>query len=324
MRLRSFTARTMPDAMALVRQQLGADAVILSTQRGGAGVVVTAGLDEIDEPTADMLAGEPQQDPIEILHETLAAHGTPARLVDKLLAAATELAALAPIEALAGSLEKTLNFAPLVLRRGAKPLVMVGPPGAGKTVVTAKLATRAVLAGRAVRVISSDTVRAGGIAQLEAFTRLLGIALHRAESEREMERLTLAATPDEIVLIDSGGINPYSASDRRELADLIAAAQAEPIFVLPAGGDVFDTIEMAQAFRLLGAARLLVTRLDMVHRLGSVLGAAEASGLGFCGAGTASDVAKGLTPLTPIALARLLLPEMAKAGAQPTPERANS
>jgi flagellar biosynthesis protein FlhF len=324
MRLRSFTARTMPDAMALVRQQLGADAVILSTQRGGAGVVVTAALDEIDEPTADMLAGEPQQDPIEILHETLAAHGTPARLVDKLLAAAAELAALPPIDALAGSLEKTLNFAPLVLRRGAKALIMVGPPGAGKTVVTAKLATRAVLAGRAVRVISSDTVRAGGIAQLEAFTRLLGIALHRAESEHEMERLTLAATPDEIVLIDSGGINPYSASDRRELADLIAAARAEPIFVLPAGGDVFDTIEMAQAFRLLGAARLLVTRLDMVHRLGSVLGAAEASGLGFCGAGTASDVAKGLTPLNPVALARLLLPEMAKAGAQPTPERANS
>jgi flagellar biosynthesis protein FlhF len=324
MRLRSFTARTMPDAMALVRQQLGADAVILSTQRGGAGVVVTAALDEIDEPTADMLAGEPQQDPIEILHETLAAHGTPARLVDKLLAAAAELAALPPIDALAGSLEKTLNFAPLVLRRGAKALIMVGPPGAGKTVVTAKLATRAVLAGRAVRVISSDTVRAGGIAQLEAFTRLLGIALHRAESEHEMERLTLAATSDEIVLIDSGGINPYSASDRRELADLIAAARAEPIFVLPAGGDVFDTIEMAQAFRLLGAARLLVTRLDMVHRLGSVLGAAEASGLGFCGAGTASDVAKGLTPLNPVALARLLLPEMAKAGAQPTPERANS
>jgi flagellar biosynthesis protein FlhF len=324
MRLRSFTARTMPDAMALVRQQLGADAVILSTQRGGAGVVVTAALDEIDEPTADMLAGEPQQDPIEILHETLAAHGTPARLVDKLLAAAAELAALPPIDALAGSLEKTLNFAPLVLRRGAKALIMVGPPGAGKTVVTAKLATRAVLAGRAVRVISSDTVRAGGIAQLEAFTRLLGIMLHRAESEHEMERLTLAATPDEIVLIDSGGINPYSASDRRELADLIAAARAEPIFVLPAGGDVFDTIEMAQAFRLLGAARLLVTRLDMVHRLGSVLGAAEASGLGFCGAGTASDVAKGLTPLNPVALARLLLPEMAKAGAQPTPERANS
>jgi flagellar biosynthesis protein FlhF len=67
-----------------------------------------------------------------------------------------------------------------------------------------------------------------------------------------------------------------------------------------------------------------VTRRDMVHRLGSVLGAAEASGLGFCGAGTASDVAKGLTPLNPVALARLLLPEMAKAGAQPTPERANS
>ncbi len=324
MRLRTFTARTMPEAMALVRQQLGVDAIILSTQRSGAGVVVTAGLDQADEPSSDVLAAEPEQDPIEILHETLAAHGTPARLIEKLLAAATELAAPEAMPALVGSLEKTLKFAPLALRRGAQPLIMVGPPGAGKTVATAKLATRAVLAGRAVRIISSDTIRAGGIAQLEAFTRLLGIALHRAESERDMERLTLAATPEEIVLIDSGGINPYSASDRRELADLIAAAQAEPIFVLPAGGDIFDTTEMAQAFRQLGATRLLVTRLDMVHRLGSVLGAADASSLGFCGAGTSSDVATGLTPLNPIALARLLLPEMAKAGVQPTPERAHS
>jgi flagellar biosynthesis protein FlhF len=323
MRLRTFTAKTMPDAMALVREHLGVDAIILSTQRSGAGVVVTAGLDQDDEaPSA--LHAEPELDPIEMLHETLAAHGTPARLVEKLLAAATELAALEPLQALAGSLEKTLNFAPLVLRRGAKPLIMVGPPGAGKTVTIAKLATRAVLASRAVRIISSDTIRAGGIAQLEAFTRLLGIDLHRADSERDMERHALAATAEEIVLIDSGGINPYSAGDRRELGELIAAAQAEPIFVLPAGGDVFDTIEMAQAFRQLGAARMLVTRLDMVHRLGSVLGAAEASSLGFCGAGSSSDVAKGLTPLNPIALARLLLPEMAKAGAQLTPERAHT
>jgi flagellar biosynthesis protein FlhF len=324
MRLRSFTARSMPDAMALVRQHLGADAIILSTQRNGTGVVVTAGLDQADEPESDMLAAEPEQDPIELLHETLAAHGTPARLIEKLLSAAIELAASDPIQGLAGSLEKTLDFAPLVLRRGGKPLAMVGPPGAGKTVVIAKLATRAVLAGRAVRIISSDTIRAGGIAQLEAFTRLLGVELHRAESERDMERLTLAARPDEIVLIDSGGINPFSADDRRELADLVAAARAEPVFVLPAGGDLFDTIEMAQTFRQLGAGRLLVTRLDMVHRLGSILCAADASGLGFCGASTAADVAKGLIPLNPIALARILLPEMAKADAKPTPERSHS
>jgi flagellar biosynthesis protein FlhF len=322
MRLRTFTARTMPEAMALVREQLGGEAIILSTARGNGGISVTAALDQADAPAAaDVIEAAPLEDPVDLLHEMLAAHGTPAPLVEKLLSALLETTAADPALALAACLDAVFSFAPLSQRPANRPMMLVGPPGAGKTVSIAKLATRAVLAGHKPLVISSDIIRAGGIAQLESFTCMLGLELHRAESARQLAELTAGAGEDAVILIDSAGINPYSASDRSELAAYLVAASAEPVLVLPAGGDVFDSIEIAHAFASLGTTRLLTTRLDMVHRLGSQLAAADAAQLSFCDASKAPDIAKGLFPLNPVALARLIMPEAPQGGVQPTPER---
>jgi flagellar biosynthesis protein FlhF len=56
---------------------------------------------------------------------------------------------------------------------------------------------------------------------------------------------------------------------------------------------------------------MLVTRLDMVHRLGSILAAADANRLAFSDIGTSPSIADGLSPLNPVALARFLMPDMA-------------
>ena len=59
-----------------------------------------------------------------------------------------------------------------------------------------------------------------------------------------------------------------------------------------------------------GAHRLLVTRLDAARRLGSVLVAADTAKLKFCDLSVTPHVAEGLTPINPVSLARLLLPEI--------------
>ena len=51
MRLRTFTARTMPEAMALVRAQLGGEAIILSTARANGGECVREACGGVEEPT---------------------------------------------------------------------------------------------------------------------------------------------------------------------------------------------------------------------------------------------------------------------------------
>jgi flagellar biosynthesis protein FlhF len=300
--------------MALVRQELGPEAIILATQESAAGTAVTAAVEPFSATPPGAAEPEPPPDPAEVINEALHGHGVPQRLAGKLLTAALEFPEQPPLLALTGALDALYGFRPL-LEQPPQPLIFVGAPGAGKTVSVAKLAARAVLLGQTVRVVSTDTVRAGGIEQLEAFTRLLGLPLHRADDEQELADCLAAAPVDELVLIDSPGTNPYNPNDRTELAGFLAAARAEPVFVLGAGGDLYDTVEMADAFVELGCRRLLATRLDMVHRLGSLLAAAELAGLAFSDAGIAASIADGLVALNPLKLARLVLPD------PPAPER---
>jgi flagellar biosynthesis protein FlhF len=307
MRLSTFTAATMSEAMALVRARLGADAIIVSTEEGEDGATrVTAAVEQSERPSPIV-----EPDVIDVLNEALSGHGIAPILVEKILCAALPFETDDPLLALSSAFATFFAFAPIEVE-ACRPVLLVGPPGAGKTVSIAKLATRAVMKGRPVRLVTADTVRAGAIEQLEAFARVLQLPLHRAESARRLAPIAAAAKPDEQLLIDTPGINPYSAGDRRELAVLIAESGAEPVLVLPAGGDAYDTIEMARIFRDLGATRLVVTRLDMVQRLGSVIAAAEGLRLGFAEAGISPDVAKGLAAFDPVVLARLLLPKPAQ------------
>lgn len=320
MRLRNFTAPSMQEAMALVRQELGPEAIIVSTDDEPGGVRVTAALDEAEPKT-------PHASDVDVtdqISEALAANGVPGPLAEKLLMASLSFDADDVLVALSGALAAVYSFTPIADQGRTRPLMLVGPPGAGKTMAVAKLAARAVMAQRPVNVITADTVRAGAIEQLEAVARILGVELETAESAGRLATITRGADPDALTLIDSSGVNPYNAADRRELSALIVAAAAEPILVLPAGGDALDAIDIARIFRDLGCSRMAVTRLDLTHRLGSVLAAADAARLGFAEAGVAPEIADGMVPFNPVVLARRLIAQTTLSPQQPLQKRGAS
>src|SRR5579885_3600123 len=306
MRLRNFTAPSMQEAMALVRQELGPEAIIVSTEDESGGVRVA------------------EADVTDQLSEALAANGVPAPLAEKLLMASLSFEADDVLVGLSGALAAVYAFTPIAEQGRSRPLMLVGPPGAGKTMAVAKLAARAVIAKRPVHIITADTVRAGAIEQLAAVARILGVELKIAESAGRLAALMLAAPAEALTLIDSSGVNPYSAADRRELSALLGAAGAEPILVMPAGGDALDAIDMARIFRDLGCSRMAVTRLDLTHRLGSVLAAADAARLGFAEAGVAAEIADGMIPFNPVVLARRLIAQTTLSPQQPQQKRGAS
>jgi flagellar biosynthesis protein FlhF len=313
MRLRSFTASSLPDAMDLVRRQLGDEAVILSTQDlGERGVRVTAGLDDDPEDRQGQNE-EAALVAVEELSEVFDFHRVPPGLVDKLLTAASNLTAQGPQLMLAGALDAVLHFAPPPLPHpgGAvrAPILLVGPSGAGKTATAAKLCARARLANRPATLITLDTVSAGAREQAQAFAKALGVPLREAPDIERLGAVLGDCPSDHLIVIDTVGVNPYDLEDCKPLRLAARVARAEPLLVLPAGGDAMESAEVAIAFQELGARGLIATRLDAARRLGGLLAAAHAAGLPLVGAGLGPSIGSGLANLNPLALARLLLPE---------------
>lgn len=319
MRLKSFTAPTMAEAMEMVRTELGDDAIIVSTQRaaGNKGVRITAALEpaDADLAIAEMLEETTDSSAAETVREALATHGVPQRLADRLVNAARTSEINDPTLACAAAFEAGFAFAHLPEHSAPRPFMLVGPPGSGKSIAVAKLAARSVLHQRHVGVVTCDNIRAGAVEQLAAFTRILEIELVRARGPESLRKTVEgSAGMFDIVLIDSPGLNPFKQSDMDYLQALIEAADVEPILVMAAGGDPAEAAEMAEAFAGIGATRLFASRLDTTRRLGAVLAAADAGQLALCDVSASPHVASGISPISAISLARLMIPQ------QPQPQ----
>jgi flagellar biosynthesis protein FlhF len=315
MRLKAFIAATSAEAMQQVRAELGPNAVILSSDKEDDGSTrIIAGFDPVEtpDPPAPSPAVRSPTSPgpagfngSAILSQVLAFHGVP-----ESVSAALEKGQSGPdlTATLALRLEATFRFADLAERRDTAPLLLAGPPGVGKTLTVAKLAARAVIAGRGVRLITTDIASAGAIEQIAAFARPLNVELDMADHPPRLAAVVAKRRdPNALVIIDTQGINPFDKPDIDNLKGIIAAAKAEPILVLPAGGDANEMSEQASAFAELGCRRLIATRLDIARRLGGVLAAAFKARLALAECSASPIVAHELQPLSPLALARLLV-----------------
>lgn len=257
-----------------------------------------------------------------VIAQALDFHSVPRPLAEALFRAARAIDVDEPVDALAHALDTRLVFAPLapVPRR---PTMVIGPVGAGKTVTAAKIAARAVLNGERIDIVTLDTLRAGALAQIEAYANVLEQDLGIEETSDGLADRLSALVDGQAVVIDTPGVNPFSVAEMADLALFVAAAaDIDPILVLPAGGDAREGFEIAQAFRNLGAKRLIVTRLDAARRLGGLMAAADA-GLTLAQVSQSPYLADGLTTINPMSLARLLLDPVTTAPKDPKVEAAS-
>ncbi len=338
MRLKTYTEKTMKAAMARVREELGPDAVIVNIDQGKrvGGVRITAAYEgrlrqraaptpPRPEPSPAATGGKgrqrktpPRAFDMADLTAVMSHQGVPYDMAMRLQTAATSVDVNSLAEALSVALETCFTFEPLTAHRG-RPLMLIGPPGAGKTVSAAKIAAEAVLNGEDVRIITTDTVKSTGLEQLESFAHLMEQRVETATSPRELKAVLHSrregkGKPD-LVIIDTCGINPFLVEELEEAAHFIKEAGAEPVLVLPAGMDPMESADIAEIFASMGARRMIATRMDTARRFAGILTAAQAGRLSLAALGRSPYVAQQLEAATPLSLARILaaLPR-AKAG----------
>lgn len=310
MKLRTYNATSLPQALQQVRDELGDDAVILSTQEDeSGGVRVTAAIEDQPMDSLDFEPGDSATAMIDEIRAVMDFHRVPRTLADRILAQAAGLAADSPDLALAGALDAELVFGEPGMNLPGRTIMLAGPPGAGKTAAAVKLCALAKLDERRCALVTMDEQKAGGLARISAFAETLGVSLKAADDPAALHAVMGETRDCDLVFVDTAGINPFNPAELAELRIAKEASEAQMILVLPAGGDALDSAETAVAFADAGAAGLILSKTDIARRLGGCLAAAQASGLKLMAAGVSPTIGDGLLPLNPVSFARLLAAE---------------
>jgi flagellar biosynthesis protein FlhF len=352
MQLRTFFAKDMKEALAAMRLAMGEDAIIVASEtlKDGtvllrAGVEETPGGANVPEqterapvtPLSDLSratgfetryrenllarlrgANVPESEPAsafdaERLRAILRNHRTPEAHVVMLVEDA-ERSGLADMTlALATALDKTMRIDPFdANHRGA--LLLMGPPGAGKTAVAARLAAQHCLAGTAVLLAATDLETAGQVARLESFAACLNVEMLRLSDPAMLADALLRAVQSQTFLIaDSTGCDPREGLPQA-LVGFLSAGRMDLAGVVSATGDSEETGEIASALVKLGVTRLIVTGLDLSRRKGGLI-AAALSGAAIAHVTSSPYLADGLQTLTPMSLARMLTARTPQANA---------
>ena len=320
MRLMTFSGTSLTEVMAQVRRDLGPDAVIISTgNRPGGGIEVRAAAEgprfgDLKEAPRLRASREseaqrrvrPDREADDHLSQILAFHCVPARAAEALVKAARQFEDRGGTAALAAALDARFRFRPCP-PVAERPLLISGPPGAGKTSVLAKLAARAVAEGAQPVLISADCERAGAEARLNELAGKLKLQFLSCDDPRELSKLA-EAHDGQPLLIDAPACNPFDIDDLDMLHAFASPADAEILAVIDGGQSADDAGDAAAMFAAIGANRVVMTKLDSARRLGAVIAAGEA-GLAFAQISASPYIGTGLAPATSLRLARTLLDE---------------
>ncbi len=244
-------------------------------------------------------------DDLSFLAEVLRTQHAPQPLIERLIAhAAVPDRTLSPAERLEHALGTHYRFLPLDDALRLPALLIVGPPGAGKTALVAKLAAR--LDPRRALAVSVDAANLAGVMQLEEYIKALSLALAVVEDTAALTAAVDGAVRRTVV-IDTPAAGTGDAEAEERLREWKAATNAEIVLALPSDLNAGEAEAIGAWAGGLGAKLMIATRLDLVRRIGAVLAAADAGGLAPIAASLAPHFAYGLKALTPALLARRVL-----------------
>ncbi len=259
---RTFRGRNSSEVLSLIKQELGADAVILSTRSlarsgKGASIEITA------VASNNMQLVTPT--PVRMIMSALENNGLGEDLV-QLCSERYRKSARTPDAVDHLALRKSIaSLLPVRPHRANSPriLALVGPTGVGKTTTIAKLAISDRQQGKRVGLITIDTHRIGGVEQLGRYAALLGAPMKTAATPEELVAAVEELQDQDQIYIDTAGSGPRGEDRLRELSTLLdALPEAVRLLLLPASGNQPDLERMVESFAPVQPTLSGVTKTD--------------------------------------------------------------
>ncbi len=329
MHLKRYRRPTLKDALRAVREELGPDALVLSTRevtatgvRGMIGrreIEVTAAAERQEMPDSRHVAAEPVATAPRRSRADRAIDQIAARLEAGGLSAdhAREIAASHPTgrrrgadaESLRGTLERELTM----LTSDAEPYapieVFVGPPGVGKTTTIAKIAAQErAREGKRLALLAADGFRVGAIEQLRLYADILGSPFSAARTPDEFARvLDLTKRP---LLVDTAGRSPSDDVAKDMFRVLATRTDVRTHLVIPASLSAKAAERMIERFADARPTRVALTRLDETDTIGPIVSVLRARRLPLSFFGTGQNVPADLQRVTAPVLADWVMGEM--------------
>jgi flagellar biosynthesis protein FlhF len=327
MYLKRFRGATVRDALRRVRDDLGADALVLSTAmvpvhgwRGAIGareVEITAALER--ESSAVRPAASADRHPSSdsgaaTVAARLVATGLDRAIADEVaLSLPPRLRRAASPERLRAALAARLSELASVVADYARVEVFVGPPGAGKTTTIAKIAAQErARGGTRLGLIAADGYRIGAVEQLATYAAILDAPLCVARTATELEAALAAGHPMP-VLVDTAGRSPSDPESRDLFRVITRAPDVRTHLVMPAATSPSVARRIVDGYADARPSTLLLTKLDEAESLSPLIAFLRERRLPVSYLGTGQQVPEDLCRATADTLAASVLGESVSA-----------
>lgn len=300
MKIKRYVVRDMREAVALIKRDLGPDALIVSSKRvrgkGLKGLLdpamfeVTAAIEvERGADGGSRVYVVPDEDILEPV-SSLSEYKIRQCLLKMDIESETAEYLLHDIDFNRDQAEIRLVlqqrlrmvFKP-VPNRSKKPDIMafIGVPGVGKTTTIAKIAAiNALFNSMSIGLITIDAFRAGAVEQIRIYGEIIGASVDVVSTPAELLQAVDKHRSKDLILIDTTGRpsrNTYQLAEIKAFLEVIKGL--ETYLVISAGTKVRDTVKIINDYKVIPYSQLIVSKLDETESPGTLLNAAFMTGL---------------------------------------------
>jgi len=330
MHLKRYRRLTLKDALRAVREELGPDALVLSTREvaasgmrgmiGGLEIEVTAAAERPVVPESRHVDPEPVAVPtprrsrsdraIDQIAARLEAGGLSADLAREIAMSHPVSRRRAPdTESLKETLARELTTIAAGEESYAPIEVFVGPPGVGKTTTIAKIAAQErARHGQRLTLLAADGFRVGAIEQLRLYADILAAPFVAARTPDEFSRALDGIKHP--LLVDTAGRSPSDDVSKDMFRVLATRSDVRTHLVIPAATTARSAEKLIERFADARPARVVLTRLDEAETIGPLVSVLRARRLPISFFGTGQNVPADLQRVTAPVLADWVMGEM--------------